>query len=226
MANKDIHEEQFDRAMRALIADASITEPEVDDIANSPSLWWSVRREIDEQRTVKSGPWPPVTKVWRWLLIGAPVAAATVLLLVFTFSPASRTSDVAESVVPNIPVEVTPAPVTPAPNVAIPMADPIAATRGHSSNEQTASKAAKLRSAPDSEVAVQKSVKTETRSAFIALSYAQNAESGQLVRVKVPSAMMVSLGLVQAVAKPSDLVDAEVLVGDDGLTRAIRFIRQ
>jgi hypothetical protein len=37
--------------------------------------------------------------------------------------------------------------------------------------------------------------------------------------------MMVSLGLVESVKKPNDLVDAEVLVGDDGLTRAIRFIR-
>ena len=36
---------------------------------------------------------------------------------------------------------------------------------------------------------------------------------------------MVSLGLVANVKQPSDLVDAEVLVGDDGLTRAIRFIR-
>jgi hypothetical protein len=37
---------------------------------------------------------------------------------------------------------------------------------------------------------------------------------------------MVQLGLVSTVAKPSELVDAEVLVGDDGLTHAIRFIRQ
>jgi hypothetical protein len=38
--------------------------------------------------------------------------------------------------------------------------------------------------------------------------------------------MMVTLGVVPTVDKPSELVDAEVLVGDDGLTRAIRFIRQ
>jgi hypothetical protein len=65
----------------------------------------------------------------------------------------------------------------------------------------------------------------EIKTEFIALSYARDPESGQIVRVKVPSSMMVSLGLVVSVEKPSDLVDAEVLVGDDGLTRAIRFIR-
>jgi hypothetical protein len=66
--------------------------------------------------------------------------------------------------------------------------------------------------------------KTEIKSDFIALSYARDAESGQIVRVKVPSSMMVTLGLVATVEKPSALVDAEVIVGDDGLTRAIRFI--
>ena len=64
----------------------------------------------------------------------------------------------------------------------------------------------------------------EIKTEFIALSYARNPESGQIVRVKVPSSMMVTLGLVATVEKPSALVDAEVIVGDDGLTRAIRFI--
>ena len=66
---------------------------------------------------------------------------------------------------------------------------------------------------------------TEIKTDFIALSYARNPDSGQIVRVRVPSSMLVTLGLVASVAKPSNLVDAEVLVGDDGLTRAIRFIR-
>jgi hypothetical protein len=66
---------------------------------------------------------------------------------------------------------------------------------------------------------------TEVKSEFIALSYARNPESGQVVRVKVPSSMMVSLGLVASVEKPNSLVNAELLVGDDGMTHAIRFIR-
>ena len=67
--------------------------------------------------------------------------------------------------------------------------------------------------------------KTEVKTDFIALTYARDPESGQIVRVKVPSSMMVSLGVVSSVNKPGDMVDAEVVVGDDGLTRAIRFIR-
>jgi hypothetical protein len=37
--------------------------------------------------------------------------------------------------------------------------------------------------------------------------------------------MMVSLGVVSQVDKDSSMVSAEVVVGDDGLARAIRFIR-
>jgi hypothetical protein len=70
------------------------------------------------------------------------------------------------------------------------------------------------------------STATEIKSEFIALAYARSPESGQLIRVKVPSSMMVSLGVVPTVNDPSKLIDAEVLVGDDGLTHAIRFIRQ
>ena len=66
---------------------------------------------------------------------------------------------------------------------------------------------------------------TDIKSEFIALSYARDPESGQIVRVKVPRSMMVTVGLLASVDKPSTLVDAEVLVGDDVLTRAFRFIR-
>ena len=65
----------------------------------------------------------------------------------------------------------------------------------------------------------------EIKSEFIALSYARDPESGQIVRVKVPNSMKVTLGLVASVENPTQLTDAELLVGDDGLTRAIRFIR-
>jgi hypothetical protein len=64
----------------------------------------------------------------------------------------------------------------------------------------------------------------ETKTEFIALSYSPASESGQIVRVKVPRSMMVSLGVSNNVSKNSELVNAEVIIDDDGSTRAIRFI--
>src|SRR5204863_5629257 len=76
--------------------------------------------------------------------------------------------------------------------------------------------------AENTAVAVKKS---EIKTDFIALTYARDSDSRQIVRVRVPSSMMVTLGIVATVKNSRDMVDAEVLVGDDGLTRAIRFIR-
>ena len=65
---------------------------------------------------------------------------------------------------------------------------------------------------------------TEAATEFIALSYLPASESGQIVRVKVPRSMMVSLGVTTKTEKNSELVNAEVVVGDDGAARAIRFL--
>jgi len=78
---------------------------------------------------------------------------------------------------------------------------------------------------PRTLVAAKIKTREEVKTDFISLTYAQQPSSGQVLRVKVPSAMMVELGVVPTVEKPTSLVDAEVLVGDDGMTHAIRFIR-
>ena len=49
--------------------------------------------------------------------------------------------------------------------------------------------------------------------------------SGQLVRVSVPRSALASLGLPVNPASSSDAVKADVLLGDDGLAHAIRFVR-
>jgi hypothetical protein len=50
-------------------------------------------------------------------------------------------------------------------------------------------------------------------------------EGGQLVRVELPRSALVSLGLPMNVDKLDERVKADVLLGHDGLARAIRFVR-
>ena len=66
--------------------------------------------------------------------------------------------------------------------------------------------------------------KSEIATDFIALSFLPATESGQIVRVKVPRSMLVSLGVTTRVEKNSELVNAEIILGDDGAARAIRFL--
>ena len=49
--------------------------------------------------------------------------------------------------------------------------------------------------------------------------------SGQLVRVRVPRSALTALGLPLNLAHAGESVQADVLVGDDGLARAIRLVR-
>jgi hypothetical protein len=50
-------------------------------------------------------------------------------------------------------------------------------------------------------------------------------EGGQLVRVELPRSALASLGLPMNVERADERVKADVLLGHDGLARAIRFVR-
>lgn len=50
-------------------------------------------------------------------------------------------------------------------------------------------------------------------------------ESGQLVRVELPRSALVSFGLPMDMERANQRVKADVVVGNDGLARAIRFVR-
>ncbi|MFM9905284.1 MAG: hypothetical protein ACKVQJ_12020 [Pyrinomonadaceae bacterium] len=221
---KQVSDEQLDKIMRTLVNDASLSDAKLNEIADSPTMWWGVQRKIGIQKETIVSPWPPIGKLWRWGIVGLPTAAAAALLISF----------VAFRSVPNVEPDRAGLSQQPMPaNVVIeqpevPSAVPMA-PEGRSKTELTrATVKPSTRQRAETKISTTtfnaSTKKTEVKTEFIALSYARNPESGQIVRVKVPSSMMVTLGLVASVEKPSNLVDAEVLVGDDGLTRAIRFI--
>jgi hypothetical protein len=62
---------------------------------------------------------------------------------------------------------------------------------------------------------------------YIPLTYLNDStafDSGLVVRVQVPRATLISMGLPMNVENSSELVKADVVVGDDGVARAIRFV--
>jgi len=228
---KQLSDEQIDALMRTLIEHSQADQSLLREIADSPSTWWGLQRRINEQKAETRSPWPPVGRALRWLMVGIPsVAAAALAISLFVLRPAT--------IVDTRPIAVNTAPITtlePAPNALTspaksnifpdqPVVNPtkqgkrnIVAARAVRTDRPVVHKAA--------EIAATAPVKEEIKTDFIALSYARDPDSGQIVRVKVPRALMVSLGVVASDKTPSGMVDAEVLVGDDGLTRAIRFIR-
>ena len=233
---KQLSDEQLDQVLRRLINDAALGDATVNEVADSPTLWWAVQRNINREKEISKSPWPPVSNFWRWLILGVPAAAAVaVMIALFAFQPSGVADDFAKDVSPvSDDVANTKPSISPIVNPAVDTlraatdnktsttGSPLPAARRFVAVRQTENKRSATNRVLNSTVA-RKS--TEIKTDFIALSYARNPDSGQIVRVRVPSSMMVTLGLVASVAKPSNLVYAEVLVGDDGLTRAIRFIR-
>jgi len=217
-------EQNIDEILKRIMQDTSLTDAEIVDIADSPNLRLSVMRSVEDGQD-RGLPWPPTRWLARALAVGLPSAVAAALLAAFVLWPAPNVIDTAQLTSPHSP------PVTDRPAVSVPVPErqpePAVLTTERSPQRPTASLARKKGRTPAALKARDSAaVSGETKTEFIALSYARNPDSGQVVRVKVPSAMMVSVGLVQTVEKPTDLIDAEVLVGDDGLTHAIRFIRQ
>lgn len=225
---KQISDERIDQLLRKLVNDAALEDATVNEIADSPQLWWGVQRKIKTDEKPLSM-WN-VGFMRRWLMLGVPLTVAALLLIAFfalkptenpieevTITPTQPSNETVilgseEKLVENSTPEITAAKKV---EIALKQTNSIK----KAVVEKKGPRPQQLRSSQNV-----KFEQVEIKSEFIALSYARNPESGQIVRVKVPSSMMVSLGLVASVEKPTNLVNAELLVGDDGMTHAIRFI--
>jgi hypothetical protein len=68
----------------------------------------------------------------------------------------------------------------------------------------------------------------EIRTEFLSLDYSEHPapmESGQVIRVQMPRAALAKYGLPVDVERADAPIKADLLVGEDGFARAIRFVR-
>lgn len=71
-------------------------------------------------------------------------------------------------------------------------------------------------------------VTAQATTEFIPLTYISDAaslQSGLIVRVEVPRATLVAMGLPVNAARSDSLIKADVVMSDDGVARAIRFVQ-
>lgn len=227
---KPISDEQIDQLMRMILSDAELDNEAIYGIADSPSIWRGVQKSIAAKPVIKSAPWPPVKTFWRALVFGVPSMVAAGLLITFFLTPQRVSIPTAQEVSGTENTDIQ-KPFPTETRAALSGELPVKSMANEMSTQGKISSLRSIRYSPLSKKlavrpsAVAKKNEETVKSNFIALSYASSPESGQIVKVRVPSSMMVTLGLVASVEKPSRLVDAEVVVGDDGLTHSIRFIR-
>jgi hypothetical protein len=69
---------------------------------------------------------------------------------------------------------------------------------------------------------------TEIATDFLPLTFVDDAsdqESGHVVRVKVPRSALIAFGVPMNMERAGELITADVVIGGDGLARAIRFVQ-
>jgi hypothetical protein len=50
-------------------------------------------------------------------------------------------------------------------------------------------------------------------------------QTGHIVRMKVPRSALIAFGVPMNMERAGELITADVMIGDDGLARAIRFVQ-
>ncbi len=247
--NKKFTDEQLDLITKNLLCDFSLNNEKLDDIADSPITWHKIKREINRRKPEENKGW---TVIWYRQLIAFSAFAVLVvgfgigLIWLLNFPKIqdsaklenpiikakqdveseidkpivqnSAENTTIKSIKSNVP---TPRKVTVKTKAETLQITPIKTDVAKIEPKVIAVKKVKLTNKP---VEIKPLNTEEVKTEFISLSYLPTPESGQIVRVKVPRAMMVSLGVSNNVSKNSEMVSAEVILGDDGSSRAIRFI--
>lgn len=235
-------DEELDRLARAVLQSHTLTAEEVDEIAASPRLRWQVQSRLAAEKSRRKS-WQSLVWHWRtvmgamlivfgamttmWLLSASPTEIAAV--------PKLTNNEILEEKVVSLKGQ------SESPKSISKPSEPEKANRSAARQNNSILKAKKvlLKSVPPQpafhpETAARRIIKsksvqtaqTEFVTEYIALSYSTAAESGQVVRVKVPRSMLVSLGVLANVERGKELINAEVVVGDDGAARAIRFFNR
>lgn len=231
-------DEHLDKLIQTILQSTLLTDEEIGEIADAPRLQRQVQSRIAEEKARREQRW-----FFGWQRQTATVGALAILIVsgaalwIFN-SPKTEIANIAgEKII--IPAEEMKSLETKSDETKLEtetkIISPIVQTKNFSikpenplSKNSPKIKSVRVQTASQ-KIGKQKNLparKNEAATEFIALSYLPATESGQIVRVKVPRSMMVSLGVTTNAENTNELVNAEVVVGDDGAARAIRFLGQ
>jgi hypothetical protein len=213
-------EEAFGKFCREVVSAARADEEVISAAADSAFLFQRVRARLatDAQTPARSG--------WRKALFaGAQVSkwvmAATAVAMVIALLALTRS---AHQTLPDPPAPVIAETPAGKPSLPLQVADvlPPEAPKGIAKTANVNGTSHSVR---------HKAVKGEEEeltTEYVPLTYAAYADetdSGHVVRVQVPRTALLALGVPIGAEASTELVKADVIVGDDGLARAIRLVR-
>ncbi|MDQ3012246.1 MAG: hypothetical protein M3X11_16240 [Acidobacteriota bacterium] len=223
MKHQAEHEEEaFEEFCREAVYAARADEEVISAAADSPFLFQRVRAQLAREVA------PPVKHNWLASLVAARTAAgqlkwsvAAMAVVLIAMGTAMVLLRGARQTLPEPPVaEIT----TPTVEIAqTPASAPLLQSDG--AFIKVSAGYEKRRSLRRSSI---KKVEEEVTTEYLPLTYlayADDADRGHVVRVQMPRAALLTLGVPVGAEPSAELVKADVIVGDDGLARAIRLVR-
>jgi hypothetical protein len=238
----ELSDNEIDQMAKSLVQNFVIDDSTMEEIADSPKLLWNLKARIATEKSKQKTNW---LFGIRWQLAGfATLMVICGIMFGKFFVESDGNNSIAFNEVVNdksLPIDTSQVKtISEVPNVIDPRFEKVKEKSIPNLSLQSKTETKIVHSEAISSKVQRKIQKTdlkvksskntvepetsETKTEFIALSYSPASESGQIVRVKVPRSMMVSLGVSNNVSKNSELVNAEIIIDDDGSTRAIRFI--
>jgi hypothetical protein len=222
--------ERLDQVRRELLLAVIVSDEEIQNVTGSPDLLDGLQSRIEAQRGGRGREKAVVSRAIhnivramvepgrspRWSLTAAAVLLLAALALMIS-SP-KRSSEETRLAQP------VSAQVTPSPSPGVGLNEPAQKT------EQTVVvTGASIRHRQRQPSRRQSESRTnEVATDFLPLTFTADSTSqvrGHLVRVTVPRSALVAMGLPMNAQRASELVRADVFIGDDGLARSIRFVQ-
>jgi hypothetical protein len=246
MNKRNLQNEELDRVGRKLLDAARVRSEEIEQIVGSPMLFDAVKARIETERrngNLKnvSGGWANL-QIWNWQRASAmalPLFIVGVIsLIIFSkFTPQQQTEQVA---VPEIQPKVAEVEIL-QPTTQIPEDSPtIVKTKNPVIESPKITKQKvfinKISKTQKSEARKPKQQRrfqlkqNEPSGEFYALTFAGNpGETGeelQIVRAELSRSSLFALGVNLSIENESEKIKTDLLVGADGVARAIRLVNK
>ena len=218
---RNVEKEKLDEIGKALVKAGSIRVQNVDEIVGNPDLFDGIRERISSE-----------TRGRRYgisiLRPGFTVAGTIVLIAVASFAFFSLRSRpvqvISKAMVPQPSTKSDDGNNTPVPDVVAERPTvPGTAPRAERVSIPRQPERSVMRARPIAARHV------EDQNEFYALSYAgdpnETERGGRIVRVDIPRATLFAMGFDVPLENESETVRADLLIGSDGVTRAVRVVK-
>ena len=213
---KKISNERLDEIGSQLISAGKLTRDDIDRIAGKTDLFNAVRRRIDVERTSREGTPAGITWSVGWTAAFAGAGSVFIAALWFSLAPVSTYVGQAKTPVSFVPQVV--AVDDPPPITAATALDPPVRRVQQAARAMAAAAAAKPQ---------RRTVKREEFSDFYALATAgeDNDDDLRMIRVELPRTTLVAMGLNMHLENETEKVKTDLLIGNDGVPRAVRLVK-